>query len=296
MAADEKTPIKDRISSLSLLARNSNSDSNSAAEQKTDYAILASLLGPQSPSELQRAAVQRLGETHQIEPLLKAWSNSSPALRASIVNQCLNQQSNTTKLLDAIESKSIAASAIDAAGRDRLIRSRNTAVRTRAENIFKDATNTNRNAVIAKFSPALKLKGDPAKGRESFTAVCSVCHQLDGIGRHIGPDLTALSDHSSIALLTGILDPNRAIEDKFLLYSITLKKGESLAGMIIDESGGSLTLQILDGSQRSLLRSEIKTLESIGLSAMPEGLEAALDTQKLADLIAFIKKAAQQKK
>jgi len=66
--------------------------------------------------------------------------------------------------------------------------------------------------------------------------------------------------------------------------------------MIIEESGGSLTLQILDGTKRSLLRSEIKSLESIGLSAMPEGLEAALDPQKLADVIAFIQKTAASKK
>jgi len=96
-------------------------------------------------------------------------------------------------------------------------------------------------------------------------------------------------------MLVGILDPNRAVEDKFLLYNITLNNGESLAGMIIDESGGSLTLQILDGTTRSLLRSEIKSLKSLGLSAMPEGLEAALDPQKLADLIAFIHQAAAKK-
>lgn len=289
MAADNRAPINNRIGSLTLLARNSK-------DRKTDHALLASLLNPQSPTELQRAAVIRLGEARQIDTLLIAWSKSSPSLRSTIVNQCLNQQGDTTKLLDAIENKTIAASSIDAAGRDRMVRSRNTTIRNRAEKIFSNATNTNRNKVIEKLSTALKLKGEHQKGREIFTAVCSVCHQLDGIGRHIGPDLTALSDNSSGALLIGILDPNRAIEDKFLLYSLTLNGGESLAGMIIEESGGSLTLQILDGTQRSLLRSEIKSLESIGLSAMPEGLEAALDPQKLADVIAFIQKTAKTKK
>ena len=289
MAVDGNSKIENRVASLSLLARNS-------AERTSDYAILESLLGPQSPTELQRAAVNRLGETRQIDTLLKSWSKNSPSLRATIVNQCLNKLGDTTKLLDAIENKSIAASSIDAAGRDRMIRYRNTAIKTRAEKIFKNATNTNREAVIEKLSSSLKLKGDPDKGRELFTAVCSVCHQLDAIGRHIGPDLTALSDNSSGALLVGILDPNRAVEDKFLLYSITLNGGESLAGMIIEESGGSLTLQILDGTQRSLLRSEIKSLESIGLSAMPEGLEATFDPQKLADVIAFVQQAAKKKK
>ncbi len=289
MATDTEASAKDRIAALTLLNRNS-------ATRKPDTAILVSLLNPQSPAVLQRSASDRLAESGQIAILLKVWAKITPSLRATIVNQCLKRQADTIKLLNAIEAKTIAASSIDAAGRDRLIRSRNAKVKEQAEKIFKSATNSNRDAVIAKFSSALKLDGNPAKGREMFTALCSVCHQLDGVGRHIGPDLAALSDHSSGALLVGILDPNRAIEDKFFLYNIVLNSGESIAGMIADESGGSLTIQILDGTKRSLLRSEIKSLESFGLSAMPEGLEAALDTQKLADVIAFIQKAAAQKK
>ncbi len=289
MAVDHQASTKNRIAALTILGRN-------PADRISDIDTLASLLSPQSPTELQRAASLRLAESGQIATLLAAWSHSTPSLRATIVSQCLNRKSDTMKLLQALEDKKIAASSIDAAGRDRLIRYKNAKIQARAEKIFKNSTNNNREAVIEKFASALKLKGDPAKGKQLFTAVCSVCHQLDGIGRHIGPDLTALSDNSSSALLIAILDPNRAIEDKFLLYSITLNGGESLAGMIIEESGGSLTLQILDGTKKSLLRSEIKTLESIGLSAMPEGLEAALDPQKIADVIAFVQASAKNKK
>ncbi len=289
MAVNSKALVKNRIATLTLLGRHS-------ADRSSDTLILASLLSAQSPGDLQRAAALRLAESGQVDTLLKAWPESSPALRSSIVSQCLNRKSDTVKLLNALENENIASASIDAAGRDRLIRYRNADIRSRAEKIFKNNANTNREAVVEKFIPALKLQGDAAKGRELFTALCSVCHQLDGIGRHIGPDLTALSDNSSGAMLVAILDPNRAIEDKYLLYNIILNNGDSLAGMIIEESGGSLTLQILDGSQRSLLRSEIKSLKSLALSAMPDGLEAALDPQKLADIIAFIQQVAKNKK
>ncbi len=288
MVANQQTPAKTRIAALTLLGRD-------AAGREQDFALLASLLDPQTPPELQLAAVQRLGEVRQIGMLLAAWDKSPPSLRTTIVSQCLGQQADTLKLLEALEQGGIAASSIDAAGRDRLLRHRNAKIKDRSVKVFTGTANTDRQAVVKKMSPALELKGDPAKGRELFAAVCSVCHQLDGLGRHIGPDLTALSDSSPSALLVGILDPNRAIEDKFLLYNIILNNGESLAGMIIDESGGSLTLQILDGTTRPLLRSEIKSLKSLGLSAMPEGLEAALDPQKLADIIAFIHQAAAKK-
>ncbi|MFK5923301.1 MAG: HEAT repeat domain-containing protein [Verrucomicrobiota bacterium] len=288
IASDPQAPVNERIAALTILGRKPE-------DKKTDVDLLASLLSPQSPTPIQTAASLRLAESGQIDSLLLAWSQSTPSLRATIVSQCLNRKNATLKLLQALEDKKIASSSIDAAGKDRLLRYKNADIQKRAKKIFAAANNSNRVAIVEKFTPSLKLKGDPAKGKALFTALCSVCHQLGDIGRHIGPDLTALSDNSSGALLTAILDPNRAIEDKFLLYSITLNGGESLAGMIIEESGGSLTLQILDGSKRSLLRSEIKSLESVGLSAMPEGLEAALDPQKLADVIAFVQQAAKEK-
>jgi hypothetical protein len=47
----------------------------------------------------------------------------------------------------------------------------------------------------------------------------------------------------------------------------------------------------MDGSRQQLLRSQIKGMQNTGRSAMPEGLEGALDPQKLADLITFIQTA-----
>jgi hypothetical protein len=37
-----------------------------------------------------------------------------------------------------------------------------------------------------------------------------------------------------------------------------------------------------------ILRSELRTLISSGRSLMPEGLEAAVDAQAMADLVAFL--------
>ena len=96
--------------------------------------------------------------------------------------------------------------------------------------------------------------------------------------------------------MTAILDPNQAVEDKYMLYAVTLTGGETLVAMISGESGEGITLQLLDDTVRKLLRSEIKSLKSTDRSAMPEGLEAALDPQKLADLITFVQTAKKEGK
>jgi hypothetical protein len=44
----------------------------------------------------------------------------------------------------------------------------------------------------------------------------------------------------------------------------------------------------LDGKEQQILRSEIRSLVSSGRSLMPEGLEAAINEQAMADLIAFL--------
>jgi putative heme-binding domain-containing protein len=58
--------------------------------------------------------------------------------------------------------------------------------------------------------------------------------------------------------------------------------------MLAAESAGSLTLLGLDGEEQVILRSELRTLISSGRSLMPEGLEAAVDAQAMADLVAFL--------
>jgi putative heme-binding domain-containing protein len=144
---------------------------------------------------------------------------------------------------------------------------------------------------VKSFEGVLELKGNSRAGRVQFQALCAACHKLDGIGISLGADLTALSDKSAPSMLTAILDPNRAVEDKFLLYVITLSDGSATAGMIHGESGNTIALQTMDGSKQQLLRSQIKSMQNTGRSAMPEGLEAALNPQKIAALITFIQTA-----
>jgi putative heme-binding domain-containing protein len=61
-----------------------------------------------------------------------------------------------------------------------------------------------------------------------------------------------------------------------------------VSGIMAEETPNSITLRGQDGREQTLLRSDIKELRSSGLSLMPEGLEAALQPQDMADLIAAL--------
>ena len=103
-----------------------------------------------------------------------------------------------------------------------------------------------------------------------------------------GPDLRSITDRTKDGLFSSILDPNQTVDASYAGYSVTLADGSALYGRVLSETSNNLILRLLDGSDRQLLRREIKTLRNSGLSLMPEGLEAGMNHQDLADLIRFV--------
>jgi putative membrane-bound dehydrogenase-like protein len=281
---DTSLTSQKRIAAMALLGR-------SPTMLEEDVAFLGSLLSPQTTPEIAQAAVRRLAKLQRFKEILKNWSRVSPKLHATMIGQCLGSEDGSLYFLDQVASGDVAPASIDASSRDQFLKHRNGSVSKKANDVFSKAINANRQAVVQSFEAALTLKGHSRAGREHFKVLCSACHKLDGIGVSLGADLVALSDKSTPSMLTAILDPNRAVEDKFLLYVITLIDGSATVGMIHGESANTITLQAMDGSRQQLLRSQVKGMQNTGRSAMPEGLEGALDPQKLADLITFIQTA-----
>ena len=89
-------------------------------------------------------------------------------------------------------------------------------------------------------------------------------------------------------VLTSILDPNAVIEPGFAAYQATLKYGEQLFGLLASESGDTLHFRLPGAPDRSLRRAEVASFASTGRSLMPDGLEAGLDAQAMADLLGFL--------
>ena len=89
-------------------------------------------------------------------------------------------------------------------------------------------------------------------------------------------------------MLTAILDPNKAVETKFLSYTAVTTDGLTFSGMLLSETGNSVTLMGTDGKEHILLRTDIEELNCSNRSLMPEGLEKDLMAQDLVDVIAFV--------
>ena len=107
----------------------------------------------------------------------------------------------------------------------------------------------------------------------------------------MGPDLAALTDRSAASLLAAILDPNRAVEAKYLSYTLLTTSGRIQAGLLAEETGAGITLVTAEGTGVAVPRAEIESLVCSQRSLMPEGLEQDLSPQALADVIAFVQSA-----
>ncbi|MBL9212488.1 MAG: c-type cytochrome [Opitutaceae bacterium] len=264
------------------------------AEESAAIELLGRLLAPRSglqPLGEYVGQLARLGDPRVPDILLREWEQRPPGERAVILDALMGREAWVPDLLGRVEAGSIAAGSFDAQRQARLLKHPNAAIRRKASSVFAATASRSRAQVVEAFRPALALAGDRAKGKAVFAQTCAACHQLEGAGLALGPDLRSVVDHSREKLLISILDPNADIQPGFTAYFCELNSGEQLYGSIAAETGGSLSFRLADGSTRAVVRSEIKSLQSSNVSLMPEGLEATLTPQALADLIAYLKAA-----
>jgi putative heme-binding domain-containing protein len=230
-----------------------------------------------------------MNRKHVADLLLKNWAASSPAIRTDLLAALFNRQEWIDSLLSALESKQIPASQLGPADQQRLLKHKSASIRKRAERLLA-AADADRKKVVESFKAVGTLAGDVDKGAALFKQNCALCHR-PADQPQLAPDLGALADKPVETFLIAILDPNRAVEARYVNYMASTKNGREPSGIIVAETGNSITLRS-QNSEETILRSDIETLTSSGLSLMPVGFEKSLTLQNLADIIAFLQKSS----
>jgi putative membrane-bound dehydrogenase-like protein len=146
-----------------------------------------------------------------------------------------------------------------------------------------------REAVMAGYAGLEEVAGDLGRGQELFGANCATCHRLKGLGHEVGPDLAMVGTKPVEWLLAAILDPGAVVEARYRGWSITLKSGDVLDGLVAAETANNIVLKQAGGVEHALLRSEMVTLEPLTGSLMPGGFETVLPRQGMADLIRWMR-------
>jgi putative heme-binding domain-containing protein len=131
-------------------------------------------------------------------------------------------------------------------------------------------------------------QSDPIQGRKVYELNCLNCHQLDGEGGLIGPQLTGIGNRGLERLLEDVLDPNRNVDHAFRVTMMTLKDGQILSGLLRREEGALLILANSAGQEIQIEKANVEEMEEIEASLMPDNFSEILDAQSLNDLMAYL--------
>ncbi len=135
------------------------------------------------------------------------------------------------------------------------------------------------------FDPA---RAQAPRGAALFATTCALCHQIDGQGGVIGPQLDGAGARGLERLLEDVLDPNRNVDGAFQQHTVMLKNGDIVSGLPRREEGDVLIFADLTGREFPIPRKEIAQRHASDVSLMPDNFAELFTPAQLSDLMAFL--------
>ena len=79
------------------------------------------------------------------------------------------------------------------------------------------------------------------------------------------------------------------MKPQYQSYTVQTAQGQLFTGMVVNETANALKLQQADGRRLEILRIDIESLKSTGVSYMADGLEQQISINAMANLFAFLR-------
>lgn len=141
--------------------------------------------------------------------------------------------------------------------------------------------------VIEYYLPALDLKGEAYRGKETFRERCAFCHKATHRGHPFGPDISTMKVKGKVYIMSNLIDPNLLVLPGFQAHEIETKN-ELVRGIILDKTDDHLIIKLPLGQIQRIPNAEILSQKSLKKSMMPENLNSGLSHQDMADLLEYL--------
>jgi quinoprotein glucose dehydrogenase len=134
--------------------------------------------------------------------------------------------------------------------------------------------------------------GDPDAGERviqtNVASQCVACHQFaDGKGSTVGPNLKSIGAHKDRPfLLEALVNPQAAITPGYGMITLTLKNGESVAGLFRSEMRGVIELRDPAGKVTKIRAADVQERSPVISTMPPMGL--ILSKRDLRDIVAYL--------
>jgi putative heme-binding domain-containing protein len=131
--------------------------------------------------------------------------------------------------------------------------------------------------------------GDVDAGRVAYEKIqCSSCHQFEGDGQSIGPNLTNLARRfNKREIIESILYPNHVVSDQYASKKVLMIDGRVLVGMVSSQNG-KLGIRDANNNVVEVSQDEVDQILPNTSSIMPSGLLDNLSLQEISDLMAYL--------
>jgi putative heme-binding domain-containing protein len=142
---------------------------------------------------------------------------------------------------------------------------------------------------LSTVPPSETPVGNVDSGRQLFGAQCALCHQVNGRGGRLGPDLTRIgAARSRAALVREIRTPSEWIAPRYETVTVVLKDGRRIRGAMKNED--VFSIQVMDFRERlqGFLKSNLKEVIYEKVSLMPEYGQDRLNDSQLNDLVGYL--------
>lgn len=238
-------------------------------------------------------AIQRLrylSDDSLAAEVLKAWTTLGYQDQALAASSLMARQPWREALISSLESGAVHANHLPPAvvqsltsHYDRNLRSRAVAVLGRP---------SPRQNVVSEYltkMPNPMTHGDATRGAQWYREQCAVCHTGQDGKTAIGPPIENLSHWNNEQWITALMDPSQAVEEKFKQTVILTVDQEVISGIVVEETASQLKVAGSDGTIRQVNVDEIEDRRQSNVSLMPDGLEAKVSPNQLADIIRYLR-------
>lgn len=211
------------------------------------------------------------------------------AIRQAALDLWVGQTAQLPRLFEALSGGRVQAGWLTPSHLERLMRTQDPKLQKRAREMAEErGLGKSIQDQIVALQPALKLKGEPVRGKETYQERCAACHEKGDSAAALGPDRTSFLTQGQPRILVNILQPNAEVAPGYLAYEVETRDGEIHSGVLVFESATEVRLRQPGGLLSRFERQQIRELRGLGKSMMPEGLLGGLSHQQVADLLAFL--------
>jgi putative heme-binding domain-containing protein len=271
-------------------------DALASVDAARAYDDLGNILSDISESiAIRQKAADSLGKINskRSHAILVGHVGVAPARVATVIAQQLSNSGAGTKLLmDAVEQDKASARLLQDPVVDQRIRLfRLPAIDDRLARLTQDLPSQESQLarlIYKRRAGFTAAKTNAERGSQLFAKQCSICHQLVGEGKKVGPNLDEIGLRGVDRLLEDLLDPNRNVGRSFRRSIITLKNGRVLTGLVTAEKGNTITLVDAEGKPVQISISEIDLRKLSPISSMPANVADKLSEDDFYQLLRFL--------